>query len=83
MSTTVSFTRDILATFGKSEYRDPMKWRLDLADYDEVKANADLIYGRISTTDGETVMPPAPDFPALSQGFIDNFKLWLDQGYPR
>jgi hypothetical protein len=43
---TVSFANDIAPTLFK--YRGQMAWRLDLASYDDVKANANLIAGQLA-----------------------------------
>ena len=43
---TVSFANDIAPTLFK--YRGQMAWRLDLASYDDVKANAALIAGQLA-----------------------------------
>ena len=71
----VSFANDISPILFK--YRGQMAWRFDLAKYDDVKANADLIYGYISTNQ----MPPPP-FDPYPKTFIDAFKAWMDGGYP-
>lgn len=71
-----TFEDDILPMLYK--YRGPMLWRLDFASYEQVSANAKLIYDQISTKQ----MPPGP-FDPLSQAQIDTFKTWMDQGCPR
>jgi hypothetical protein len=73
----VSFANDIAPTFYK--YRGQMAWRLDLASYDDVKANFDIILGQIT---GSPPMPPPP-FPPFPQSFIDTFRAWKDGGYQR
>ena len=52
-----------------------MAWRLDLASYDDVKLNAEIIYSQI--TQGPMPPPPYDPFP---QDFIDKFKAWKDGG---
>ena len=74
----LSFARDIATML--APYRDEMLWRLDLTDYEAVKANADVIYGRLTSTTGNT-MPPAP-VPALSATDIAIFKSWMDDACP-
>ena len=59
-------------------YRDNMLWRLDLGDYEAVKSNATLIYGRISPSGG---MPPPP-LPALAPPDVSLFGAWIDDGCP-
>ena len=54
-----------------------MLWRLDLTSYEQVKANAQLIYNRI--TDPDDPMPAAP-FSPLTQEQQDTFKAWMDDG---
>jgi hypothetical protein len=60
-------------------YRDQMAWRLDLSNYEDVKANADIILPMIASTPAQ--MPPSP-FPAFPQEFIAKFKAWTAQGCP-
>jgi len=54
-----------------------MLWRLDLTSYDQVKANAQLIYNRITSTSDP--MPAAP-YPPLTQEQIDSFSAWMSGG---
>lgn len=72
----VSFAKDIKPTLAKSLYRDAMAWRLDLASYEDVRLNAEIIYGQL-TTQGPMPPPPYDPFP---QAFIDTFKAWKDGG---
>lgn len=74
MSAPVSFARDIRPLF--EPYRAPMRWRLDMTSYDEVRTNAELIYGQIA---GKS-MPPGP-FAPLTDAQIAEFKRWMDDGY--
>lgn len=53
-------------------------WRFDLSSYDDVKANAQLIYSRICNS--EAPMPPPP-FPRLTDSQIKMFKDWMDNGF--
>jgi len=72
----VSFANDIAPTLFK--YRGQMAWRLDLANYDDVKANAAIIFEFIS---GDSPgMPPAP-FDPLPQAFVQAFNTWMNTGY--
>ncbi len=74
----VSFASHIAPYF--AQYADEMRWRMNLIDYTDVKDNADMIYSRISDkTDNR--MPP-PMYPALNQSVIDNFRWWMDNGFP-
>jgi hypothetical protein len=74
----VTFDDDIMPVL--KQYLGPMAWRFDLTSYEEVKASAALIYSRISSADAP--MPPPP-FPRLPQAFIEQFKAWMDDGYPQ
>ena len=72
---TVTFTNDIAPIFSKWASR--MAWRLDLTKYEDVKINASIIYGQISSGN----MPP-PDMDSLTKEQIDLFKQWMDQDCP-
>lgn len=69
--------QDIQGMF--SQFASNMAWRLNLNDYDDVKANAQTILLRISTP-GD--MPPPP-FPALTDAQVITFKTWVDHGCPQ
>ncbi len=71
----VTFNDDILPIIFK--WKAQMIWRLDLSKYEDVKANADIIYGQISTNQ----MPPPP-FPPLTTGQIQLFQQWIADGCP-
>jgi hypothetical protein len=73
-----SFALDIAPIL--APYRDNMVWRFDLADYEAVKANAQLIYANISPTDGSQ-MPPPP-LPPLRPADVAAFKSWIDGKCP-
>ena len=60
-------------------YRAHMMWRFDMADYGQMKANAQIIYNRIS--DPNNPMPPPP-FPPLSAAQIATFQTWMENGCP-
>jgi hypothetical protein len=74
----LSFARDIAPML--APYRQEMLWRLDLADYEAVKANSEVIYGRLTGSTGNT-MPPAP-VPPLSAPDIATFKSWMQDTCP-
>ena len=73
---TVSFANDIAPTLFK--YRGQMAWRLDLASYADVKANAAIIYGQL--TSNPPGMPPPP-FDPFPQTFVDAFNTWMTTGF--
>ena len=72
---TVSFANDIQPIF--TQFRGQMLWRLDLTSYEQVKANAQLIYNRITSTDDP--MPAAP-FDPLTKEQIASFYAWMNGG---
>ncbi|MEA2756562.1 MAG: hypothetical protein QOJ54_2851 [Aliidongia sp.] len=76
-ATPVTFAADIQGMLFK--YRGQMMWRLDLADYADVKANAAIIYSLIASDPAQMPPPPFPPFPTT---FIAAFKAWMDQDYP-
>ena len=63
------------------QYREQMLWRMDIADYDDVKANAVLLCLRIDPkASGDNRMPPPP-YPPFSDQLIADFKQWMtDEG---
>ena len=70
----VSFSNDIMPIFG--QFKGQMMWRLDLTNYDHVKANAQIIYAQIN---GQT-MPPPP-LPPLTLEQIQLFQQWMLEGF--
>ncbi|HEY1750707.1 MAG TPA: hypothetical protein VGG29_05560 [Caulobacteraceae bacterium] len=72
----VSFAADIRGVL--LPYRDQMVWRLDLASYEDVKANAQIILPMITPP---AQMPPTP-FPAFPADFVAKFTAWMAQGCP-
>ena len=73
-----SFQTDIAPMF--APFQANMMWRFNLADYDTVKTNAAMIYGRLTGTTGTQM--PAPPMHPLDQSLIALFKQWMDEGYP-
>ncbi|MBS1786253.1 MAG: hypothetical protein JST85_00945 [Acidobacteria bacterium] len=71
----VSFNDDIMPLF--NQFKGQMMWRLDLTNYDQVKANAAIIYGQISTQS----MPPPP-FNPLTLEQIQLFQQWMNDDFP-
>lgn len=74
----ITFAGDIASIL--APYREEMLWRFDLADYEAVKANSAMIYGRLTGSTGNT-MPPAP-VPPLSAADIATFKSWIEDKCP-
>lgn len=73
-----SFQTDIAPMF--APYQANMMWRFNLADYDTVKANAQMILGRLTGVTGNK-MPPPPMDP-LNDSQIALFKQWMTEGCP-
>jgi hypothetical protein len=71
---TVSFQKDIVPMF--YEFRGPMLWRLDLTKYEDVKANAAMIYSQMSQQN----MPPPP-FPPFTANQTSLFQQWMTEGF--
>lgn len=74
----ISFARDIAPFL--APYRENMLWRFDLADYEAVKANADLIYSVIGPDSGNP-MPPPP-LPPIVPADVAKFESWINAGTP-
>ncbi len=75
----VSFANDIQPIF--AQFVAQMRWRFDLTRYEDVRANADMIYSLISADDPDGRMPPPP-FDPLSSAQVAAFKSWKDAGFP-
>jgi hypothetical protein len=78
----LSFKTDIEPIF--APFQAAMRWRFNLLDYQNVRANAQLIYSRISVTESPTgtIPMPPPPMGALSAKSIATFKQWMDDGCP-
>jgi hypothetical protein len=70
-----TFAADIRPLFREKDIRS-MAFAFDLADYEDVKVNADEIYERL--TDGS--MPCDEPWPADR---IALFRRWIDEGFER
>lgn len=73
-----SFQTDIAPLF--APYQANMMWRFNLADYDTVKNNAHMLWGRITGKTGTTMPPPPMDPFNDAQKAL--FKQWMDEGCP-
>lgn len=77
--TSVSFDADIKPIF--AQFVGEMRWRFDLTNYDDVRANAAQIYSFIRSSDPDGRMPPPP-FEPLTLEQVARFKTWIDEGFP-
>jgi hypothetical protein len=68
------FERDIRPLFRPGDV-DAMSFAFDLASYDDVRANAELIYERLA--DGS--MPCDSRWPPEQ---VERFRAWIDAGSP-
>lgn len=73
-----SFQTDIAPLF--APYQANMMWRIDLSKYLVVKANAEMLWGRIIGQTG-TQMPP-PQMEPFNASQIALFRQWMDEGCP-
>jgi len=71
----VSFEKDIKPLFQQFDVN--MAWRFSLVSYDDVKANAQLLYSRM--TNLSSPMPPPP-FDPFTQAQIELFNQWMLDG---
>jgi hypothetical protein len=76
-----SFQSDILPLFTERDIQ-AMSKAFNLASYQDVKANAAIIYDRIRGIGGAVMPPPPPvgDGP-WAQARIDVFGRWMAEGY--
>ncbi len=80
MSKTTSFATNIRPLFTDRDIQG-MKKGFDLANYDEVKAHASIIYDRIRGIGGAVMPPPPPRGEGpWPQSHIDLFAKWLAEG---
>jgi hypothetical protein len=66
------FERDIRPLFRPRDV-DSMSFAFNLASYDDVRANAELIYGRLASG----TMPCDAPWPAEQ---VERFRAWIDAG---
>jgi hypothetical protein len=57
---------------------EQMMWRFDLSKYEDVRANANVILGRINGGG----MPP-PNYPPLTNDQITTYENWVNNDCPR
>jgi len=74
-----SFQNDIAPIF--APFVAQMMWRLDLSNYENVKANAATIQQLITASADNGRMPPAP-YPGLRQEDIDTYNQWMTEQCP-
>jgi hypothetical protein len=74
MADGVSFERDIRPLFRERDVNS-MSFAFDLASYDDVRGNAEAIYGKLA--DGS--MPCDGTWPAEN---VERFRSWIDGGSP-
>jgi hypothetical protein len=72
----VSFAQDIAPMFQQFDVN--MAWRFGLTNYDDVKANAALLYARMTSL--SSPMPPLP-YPPFTAEQIELFNQWMLDGY--
>jgi hypothetical protein len=78
MQMAVSFAKDIRPLFTDTDI-DHMSFFCDLSSYDDVKANAADILGRLKGTGGNQ-MPPAASGGPWSAAQISLFQTWINDG---
>ena len=79
---TTSFQADIRPLFTERDIQGMIKG-FNLASYDEVKAHAAAIYGRIRGIGGAVMPPPPPRGEGpWPQSRIDLFAKWVADGCP-
>ena len=81
MAKPTSFQNDILPLFTERDIR-AMSKAFNLANYDDVKTHAAIIYDRIRGIGGAVMPPPPPRGEGpWSQSRIDLFGRWMAEGY--
>jgi hypothetical protein len=73
MDQQIEFARDIRPLFNDRDVSS-MSSRFDLSSYDDVRANAERIYGRLA--DGTM-----PCYGAWSDDNVQRFRAWIDNGF--
>jgi hypothetical protein len=73
MDQQIEFARDIRPLFNDRDVRS-MSSHFDLSSYDDVRANADQIYERL--TDGTM-----PCYGAWPEENVQRFRTWMDSGF--
>jgi len=81
MPTTTSFARDVRPLFRQKDIDHMKPHRLDLTNYDAVKAMANDISAKLKGIGVGQRMPPPPD-PPLSPDQIALFDAWRSEGCP-
>jgi hypothetical protein len=71
----VGFERDIRPLFREGDISS-MSAAFDLSSYEDVRANADAIYGRLS----EGTMPCDGAWPSDQ---VERFRSWMDAAFPK
>ncbi|MDH5672350.1 MAG: hypothetical protein OEZ06_09385 [Myxococcales bacterium] len=71
----LSFERDIKPLF--APFASAMMWRFDLTNYEAVKGNAEIIWGRLSNAGN--AMPPPP-FPMFTAAELQLYFDWMKGG---
>ena len=74
MTEEVTFARDIRPLFRDGDVSS-MSFAFDLSSYEDVRANAQAIYGRLSAG----TMPCDARWPAED---VERFRTWIDTGSP-
>jgi hypothetical protein len=72
MEADLSYARDIRPLFRDRDVRS-MSFAFDLSSYDEVRENAEAIYGRLANG----TMPCDGEWPPQD---VERFRAWIDAG---
>jgi hypothetical protein len=82
MTNTTSFQKDIRPLFTERDIQGMMK-AFNLANYDDVKKHAAVIYDRIRGIGGAVMPPPPPRGEGpWQQSWIELFAKWMADGFP-